>query len=95
MMNINQFYAENLAEDTIRGMLDNAEKCKVNGPVPYGYCSDKGSFVVNLEEAAVVREIFVKTARGESFVDIVESLNARGILTRQKNDGAVVRFSQC
>lgn len=85
MMNMNQFYAENLAEDTIRGMLDNAEKCKVNGPVPYGYRSDKGNFAVNLEEAAVVREIFVKTARGESFVDIAESLNARGILTRQKN----------
>lgn len=84
MMNMNQFYAENLAEDTIRGMLDNAEKCKVNGPVPYGYRSNKGNFEINLEEAAVVREIFLKAAHGEPFVDIAESLNARGILTRHK-----------
>lgn len=37
MMNINQFYSENLAEDVRRGMRDNAENCKVNGIIPYGY----------------------------------------------------------
>ncbi len=84
MMNMNQFYAENLAEDIMRGMLDNAEKCKINGPIPYGYYSDNGYFAVNPEEADVVREIFHKAADGEHLIDIAESLNSRGILTRQK-----------
>ena len=34
MMNVNQFYSENMAEDIKRGMLDNAENCKVNGALP-------------------------------------------------------------
>ena len=31
MMNVNQFYSENMAEDIRRGMADNAADCKVNG----------------------------------------------------------------
>ena len=34
MMNVNQFYIENMAEDIRRGMRDNAKNCKVNGPSP-------------------------------------------------------------
>ena len=30
MMNVNQFYSENMAEDVMRGMMDNAKKCMVN-----------------------------------------------------------------
>ena len=29
MMNVNQFYSENMAEDVMRGMMDNAKKCMV------------------------------------------------------------------
>lgn len=83
MMNVNQFYAENLSEDTRRGMLDNARKCKVNGPLPYGYAaSKKGFYDINPDEADVVREIFNKTARGVPFVDIALDLNSRHIKTR-------------
>ena len=34
MMNVNQFYIENMAEDVKRGMNSNAERCLVNGPAP-------------------------------------------------------------
>ena len=37
MMNVNQFYSENMAEDIRRGLKDNAAECKVNGSLPYGY----------------------------------------------------------
>ena len=37
MMNVNQFYSENMAEDIRRGLKDNAAECKVNGALPYGY----------------------------------------------------------
>lgn len=38
MMNVNQFYSENMAEDIRRGLRDNAENCKLtNGSIPFGY----------------------------------------------------------
>lgn len=83
MMNVNQFYIENMAEDVKRGMADNAEKCKVNGPVPYGFqASRDGYYEINPFEAAVVREIFNRTLQGETFTDIADSLNERRIQTR-------------
>lgn len=82
MMNVNQFYSENMAEDVMRGMMDNARKCMVNGPVPYGYKrSEDGRFEIEPEAAAVVREIFERFYDGELLVDIGRDLNARGIKT--------------
>ena len=37
MMNVNQFYSENLSEDIMRAMTDNAENLKINGRIPFGY----------------------------------------------------------
>ena len=37
MMNVNQFYSENMAEDITRGLYDNANKCMANGRQPLGY----------------------------------------------------------
>ena len=86
MMNVNQFHSENMAEDIRRNQADNARNCKSNGPAPYGYQSDKeGHFVLVEDQAAVVREIFERTAKGDAFVDIADELNRRGIKTRQGN----------
>ena len=42
MMNVNQFYSENMAEDIKRGLYDNAANCMVaNGHLPYGYKADE------------------------------------------------------
>lgn len=83
MMNVNQFYSENMAEDIKRGLYANAQKCLVtNGHLPYGYKPDETRhFAIDEPKAAVIREIFTRVATGEPFVDIFESLNARGITT--------------
>lgn len=86
MMNVNQFYSENLAEDIRRGMEDNALKCKSNGSVPFGYKTIDGKYTVYEPEAAVVREIFTRTAAGEAFADIAADLNRRGIKTKAGNE---------
>lgn len=80
MMNVNQFYSENMAEDVMRGMMDNASKCLVNGPLPYGFKrGEDGRFAIDQKRAAVVREIFERFAAGEYLMDIERDLNARGI----------------
>ena len=83
MMNVNQFYSENMAEDIKRGLYDNAANCMVaNGHLPYGYKADETlHYAIDEPKAAVIREIFARVSCGEAFVDIMASLNARGIKT--------------
>lgn len=83
MMNVNQFYSENMAEDIKRGLYDNAANCMVtNGHLPYGYKADETlHYAIDEPKAAVIREIFTRVSCGEAFVDIMASLNDRGITT--------------
>lgn len=88
MMNVNQFYSENMAEDIKRGLYDNAANCMVaNGHLPYGYKADETlHYAIDEPRAAVIREIYTRVACGEPFVDIFNSLNARGIKTSYGRD---------
>lgn len=91
MMNVNQFYSENMAEDITRGLLDNAQKCMVNGRLPYGYKKgEDGKYAIDEPKAAIVRQVFERIRSGWTIADIKDDLNARGIKTR---DGNPWRFS--
>ena len=82
MMNVNQFYSENMAEDIQRGMMDNAKQCKANGSPPFGYKIAKNKkLIIDTEKAPIVKEIYQKAADGYRIVDICNSLNERGIKT--------------
>lgn len=82
MMNVNQFYSENMAEDIRRGLNDNALQCKVNGSLPLGFVrGEDGRYALDEPKAAIVQEIFIRVACMEPFVDIANDLNARGIKT--------------
>ena len=84
MMNVNQFFSENLAEDVRRGMIGNAEKCMVNGRISFGFRKGSdGRYEINEDEAKVVREIFDRILQDWKQIDIINDLNARGI----KNHG--------
>ena len=83
MMNVNQFYSENMAEDIKRGMLDNATQCKVNGALPYGYKKgEDGKYCIDEARAVIVREIFERVVKGDRYIEIINSLNNRGITTK-------------
>lgn len=83
MMNVNQFYSENMAEDIKRGLYDNAANCKItNGTLPLGYKKgDDSRYAIDAPKDEVVRDIFTRVARGDAFVDIAADLNAKGIKT--------------
>ena len=87
MMNVNQFYIENMAEDILRGLMDNASKCLVNTRPSYGYKKgEDGRFAINEETAPIVKEIFQKYLDGWTYIDIANDLNRRGIKTVLGND---------
>lgn len=86
MMNVNQFYIENMAEDIRRGMRDNAANCKNNGIPPYGYRSTpEGRLEIDEPKADIVREIYQRVLSGHSIAEISDDLNRRGIKTRLGN----------
>ena len=93
MMNVNQFYSDNLAEDVKRGMMDNAQKCMVNGVTPFGYKrGEDGRFAIDENTAPIVREIFTRVRDGWTITDLVDDLNARGIKTRYGNPWKIQSF---
>lgn len=83
MMNVNQFYSENMAEDIRRGLMDSASQCKVVSTMSLGYRKGKdGKYEIDESTAPIVREIFQRVYSGEMLADIARDLNARGIYTR-------------
>ena len=83
MMNVNQFYSENMGEDIRRGLHDNAVNLKASGKLPLGYKKGPdGKYAIDEEKAPIVREIFSKVADGISIAEIMVSLNDRGITTQ-------------
>lgn len=87
MMNVNQFYSENMGEDILRGMTDNAENNLVNsGSLPLGYRKgEDGRFAIDESAARVVREIYRRFQAGDSLADLARDLNERGIKTSRGN----------
>ena len=84
MMNVNQFYSENMAEDITRGLMDNAAKCLSNGSLPLGYKPGPDrKIVLDEAEAAIVQEIFTRVSCYEPFIDIANDLNRRGVKTKK------------
>lgn len=82
MMNVNQFYSENMAEDIKRGLMDNAEKCLVNGKSPFGYKrGEDGRYAIDDHAAEIVRQIYDRIIQGWTITDIMNDLNHRGIKT--------------
>ena len=75
----NEYYSRNLAQNTLRGMMGNADNCLVNGVRVYGYrTGDDGRYEVDEDEAPFVREAFERVAAGEGRKSVVAWLNASG-----------------
>lgn len=85
MMNMNQFYSENMSEDIKRGMYYLAKDCKVLTVIPFGYRKgEDGRFAKDDYTAPYVQEIFERVLRGDTYAEIAEDLNAKHVKTQQK-----------
>ena len=75
-----------IAERTKRGMVGNALKCLHNGVRVFGYSfGEDGRYIVNEDEAEIVRECFARKIGGESVSSIASDLARRGIKTYAGN----------
>ncbi len=76
-----EYYSADLSEKVIRGMTDNALKCKFNGgTLPLGYVIDsERRFQINPLTAPFVLEAFKRYDEGATMTDIRDWLNEQGI----------------
>ena len=79
---IAEWYSRNLSENVTRGHRDNAMKCISNGCPIFGYRrGPDGHYILQPEEAAAVRSIFIRYGQGFSAAAIAADLNAAGLKT--------------
>ena len=76
-----EYYSADLSEKVIRGMTDNALKCKYNGgTLPIGYViDDERRFQLNPLTAPFVLDAFKRYDEGATMTEIRDWLNEQGI----------------
>lgn len=79
-----EFYSAELSEKVLRGMTENALKCKYNGGgVPIGYVIDEDNhFQPDPLTAPLILEAFTRYDKGELIQGITDWLNENGMRTR-------------
>jgi DNA invertase Pin-like site-specific DNA recombinase len=78
-----EYYSAELSEKVLRGLKENAFKCKVNGgQCAFGYKIIEQKIYKDETAAPIVEEIFTSYAEGKNIKPIVDMLNGRGIRTR-------------
>ena len=76
--------SEKISVRTKRGMEGNALKCMANGVHVFGYdINEKGLYEINEEQAAYVREAFIRRANRETVNAIARDFALRGVKSAQ------------
>lgn len=80
---IAEYYSAELSEKVVRGLTENALKCKYNGgTLPIGYTVDENQFFqIDPVAAPAVLDAFKKYAKGTTMQEITDELNIKGIRT--------------
>ena len=81
-----QYYSTNLAREVMKGMKESAYDCKhLGGTAPLGYNVDPEThkYVINENEAKIVRIIFEKYAHDVGYNQILSYLNGMGYRTKR------------
>ena len=79
-----EYYSAELSEKVIRGLTENALKCKYNGgTLPIGYTIDENQyFQIDPLTAPAVLDAFKQYAEGASMQEITDNMNIKGIRTK-------------
>lgn len=80
-----EYYSAELSEKVVRGLTENALKCKYNGgTLPIGYTIDSNQyFQIDPITAPAVLDAFKHYADGASMQEITDEMNIKGIRTKR------------
>lgn len=82
---MNEFYSDNLSQEVMKGLKENAYQCKFTGGVPaLGYKVDPESkkLIIDEREAPIVQLIFRRYSNGWSYNMIIDELTRLGYRTK-------------
>lgn len=86
MESMAEYYSANLSENVKRGNRESALQLKTLGRKIFGYGrSEDDHYIINENEATVVRRIFNEYTSGKSIQDIIKGLNNDGIMNSRNN----------
>lgn len=81
---MDEYFSQNLASNVKRALKNNAHNCQFNGGIPpLGYNIVDKKYVINEQEAKIVKEIYNMYIDGMSYIDIALNLNMRGYKTKK------------
>lgn len=81
-----EYYSENLARETFKGLKENALQCLHNGgtpPLGYDVNPQSKKYEINVYEAETVQIIYDMYLNDHGYFDIIRSLNAAGRKTKR------------
>jgi DNA invertase Pin-like site-specific DNA recombinase len=86
-----EYYSAELSEKVIRGMKENALKCKYNGgTLPIGYVVDEEkNFQIDPLVAPIILDAFKRYADGATMKDIVDELKLKGVRTKKNGEVSI------
>ena len=92
MWSFSEYYVDNLANETRKGLKENALKGLHNGGVaPFGYDVKNKHYIINELEAEYVRRIFDAALHRCGFTEIIKELAERGIKGKR---GKPIKYTQ-
>ena len=80
-----EYYSAELSEKVVRGLTENALKCKYNGgTLPIGYTIDENQyFQIDPLTAPAVLDAFKQYTEGASMQEVTDNMNIKGIRTKR------------
>lgn len=92
MWALSEYYIDNLAGETTKGLIETAHKCLHTGGVPpFGYDVADQRYIINEVEAAYVRRMYQCVLDGTGFTTLLAEMKAAGIRGKR---GAVMKYTQ-
>lgn len=92
MWSMSEYYIDNLASETRKGLKESAMKALHNGGYPpFGYDVEDRQYVVNELEAMYVKKIFSAALERRGFTDIIKELSDNGITGKR---GKPIKYTQ-
>lgn len=82
---MDEYYSINLGEEVKRGMTEKAKRGGVLTNPPFGYYVENGQYIINYNEAFIIKKVFSDYLNGKGFLSIAKELNAMGIRTHKGN----------
>lgn len=81
---MDEYYSKNLASNVKRALKSNAHNCLSNGgTAPLGYDIIDRKYVVNEQEAIIIKKIFDMYINGVGITEIASKLNLNGYTTKK------------